>query len=163
MSSFLPGDLLALAFCQLNLVDFLAVTLVCHAWHAAARKRTAWPKGVRIKFTASITQCLFSRPLADTVWASCACLDMRPCDLTHALALPHVSDLSLVCDPIDEPTILQANRSMLSRLTTLHTNSAAIADATPYNRLNLSDHHKSAPQLVLFHLSHMDYCVMRRR
>jgi hypothetical protein len=139
MSQETPSDVLALIFQQLTLVDFLSAATTCHAWHAAARKRAAWPKTVRIKFSPYFTHSLYSRPLKHTVWASCSCLAIEKDQFPHgwlwALALPHVFDLSVVCEPIHESFILEACRPMFARLTSLRTSSVVLAQAVSYNRL----------------------------
>jgi hypothetical protein len=137
MSCFVPDDLVALILCQLSLVDFLSAATTCRAWRTAARKRAAWPTAVCVAFNLLSAHSLRSRPLVNTVWASCGCLYIvdDPWGYESLLSLPHVSDLSLICKTIHESTILSSGRSMLARLTSLRTNSVALVHATSYDCL----------------------------
>jgi hypothetical protein len=147
MSQRMPNDLLALVFCQLHLDEFCAAAGTCMAWHAAACKKTAWPKAVSwICLQHPETNC--GRPLSKTVWAAC-----RGISLSHAIhsdnvinfinwveqihkELVHVKALSVVCTvELEDNSLSDSCQAWLSRLTELRTNMQSLVQSTSRERL----------------------------
>jgi hypothetical protein len=139
-----PSDVLALILQRLDLVDFCAAASTCHSWHAAARKKTAWPKTVVRSLVLRLPG-VTTRPLSATVWAACTNLSLKGNSfcatpllferIGHELV--HVSTLSFTLDKrvdIDD-AFWAPHTALLSRLTTLHTNIPSLVKATASYRL----------------------------
>jgi hypothetical protein len=145
MSQRVPADVLALVYCQFELIDLLAAASTCRTWHAAARKKTAWPKTVRITFDVRRMLAPSTRSLSQTVWASCtnivvstrnACKeDVRVWFNRRQEELPCVSALSIICEAADESVIRESCHLLLARITSLRTNRVAVLQSTQYKRL----------------------------
>jgi hypothetical protein len=153
MSQGAPADVLALILQQLHLVDFCAAAATCTMWHTAARKKAAWPKTIigPLVFHVPLVCVPDARSLENTVWAACT-------NVTHhdshnepdALdlfgkwtekvnkELLHVTDLSVLINSSYRDLNMRhvdSYRSQFERITSLHTNQVAFAQATSRERL----------------------------
>jgi hypothetical protein len=147
--SCVPDDVLALILRQLGLVDFCAAAGTCRVWHAAARKRAAWPKSKMLVFDKQLPYARDAPPLSQTAWAGCTKVAYRGSYGFEQLnrrwlgkisdELVYVSDLSVLISNIQcsEVDIYLGDlcRPLLKRLTRLHTNQVALVQATSRENL----------------------------
>jgi hypothetical protein len=145
MSERIPDDVLALVFQHLSLNDFCAAAGTCRVWHAAARKKAAWPKTIGyILFNLQSVRGV--RKLSQTAWAACARVtlpgysnstDLREWIVHVGDELVCVSDLSLVRnEPMQHLLGMKSWSSLLGRLTSLRTNRIELVQATSRERLS---------------------------
>jgi hypothetical protein len=134
----LPDDLLALIIQQLNLEDFCAAASTCRGWHAAARKKTAWPIAAGwIAFHSVMVSVPGARPLSQTAWAACKRISVQSMQQLSRLAveLVHVTALSFVSYARYDLFPDSHCRALLERLTSLSTDQVELVQGTSHDKL----------------------------